>query len=351
MVRNLCQFLVSGAVLVFGMVFSAAASAQGPAALLPGYHLQAAQLAVVVNDDDPNSVAVAAYYQKVRNIPPQNMVHIVLPAAPHRLTAAAFVRLKRHIEIQLLPHIEAILLLWSAPYAVECQSITSALTLGFDPDLCKSTCVPSKPSPYFNSNVTRPFSEMRLRPAMLLPTDSVELAKAVIDRGALSGFRVPAAGAYYLQTSDSKRNSRSQLFPPAGMVAAKKLTIHRLNADALDGAQDVMVYELGAAQVGKLETLRFLPGALADHLTSFGGDLLESTQMSSLRWLQAGATASYGNVSEPCNHWQKFPQPSVLLQHYLSGATAIEAYWKSVAWPAQGLFIGEPLAAPYRNSH
>jgi len=36
-----------------------------------------------------------------------------------------------------------------------------------------------------------------------------------------------------------------------------------------------------------------------------------------------------------------------LLKHYLSGETAVEAYWKSVAWPAQGLFIGEPLAAPY----
>jgi uncharacterized protein (TIGR03790 family) len=105
------------------------------------------------------------------------------------------------------------------------------------------------------------------------------------------------------------------------------------------------------AEVGKLGTLGFLPGALADHLTSFGGDLLESAekngQMSSLRWLEAGATASYGTVSEPCNHWQKFPNPAVLLRHYVQGNSAIEAYWKSVAWPAQGLFIGEPLAAPY----
>jgi hypothetical protein len=69
--------------------------------------------------------------------------------------------------------------------------------------------------------------------------------------------------------------------------------------------------------------------------------------MSSLKWLEAGATASYGTVSEPCSYWQKFPHPAVLLKHYLSGATAVEAYWKSVAWPAQGVFIGEPLAAPY----
>jgi hypothetical protein len=26
----------------------------------------------------------------------------------------------------------------------------------------------------------------------------------------------------------------------------------------------------------------------------------------------------------------------------------IEAYWKSVQMPGQGLFVGEPLAAPYR---
>ena len=28
----------------------------------------------------------------------------------------------------------------------------------------------------------------------------------------------------------------------------------------------------------------------------------------------------------------------------------IEAYWKSVAWPGQGVFIGEPLARPYRRA-
>jgi xylose isomerase len=35
------------------------------------------------------------------------------------------------------------------------------------------------------------------------------------------------------------------------------------------------------------------------------------------------------------------------MRHYLSGDTAIEAYWKSVVWPGQGVFIGEPLARPY----
>jgi hypothetical protein len=35
------------------------------------------------------------------------------------------------------------------------------------------------------------------------------------------------------------------------------------------------------------------------------------------------------------------------MRHYLSGDTLVEAYWKSVLMPSQGLFIGEPLAAPF----
>ena len=27
----------------------------------------------------------------------------------------------------------------------------------------------------------------------------------------------------------------------------------------------------------------------------------------------------------------------------------LAAYWKSVEWPGQGVFIGEPLAAPFRG--
>lgn len=93
---------------------------------------------------------------------------------------------------------------------------------------------------------------------------------------------------------------------------------------------------------------QWLPGALADHLTSAGGQLLGGhAQMSVLDWLESGATASYGTVSEPCNHLQKFPHPQVLLLHYLQGASALEAYWRSVAWPAQGVFVGAPLAAPF----
>jgi hypothetical protein len=63
----------------------------------------------------------------------------------------------------------------------------------------------------------------------------------------------------------------------------------------------------------------------------------------------AGATGSYGTVTEPCNFPGKFPNPAIVMQSYLGGSTLIEAYWKSVSMPGQGIFIGEPLAAPFKG--
>jgi uncharacterized protein (TIGR03790 family) len=333
------------AILTLALVLLAgAAGAQSGAR--PG--LQPGQLAIVVNDDEPNSVAIGAYYRKVRGIPKENVVHVRIPNRPHRLDAATFQILKEQIDDQLGPHIQAVLMVWTAPYAVECNSITAAYTLGFDGGQCVRTCAPGHPSRYFNAAASQP-AEAGLRLSMLLPTESVPKAKALIDRGLASGFRLQQASAYYLVTSEAARNTRVPYYPPPARLAAKKIATKVLKADVLEGADDIMVYQTGMAWVDKLDTLKFRPGALADHLTSLGGDLLGASQMSSLRWLEAGATASYGTVSEPCNHWQKFPHPGILLRHYVGGASAIEAYWKSVAWPAQGLFIGEPLAAPYRR--
>ncbi|HEU4851509.1 MAG TPA: TIGR03790 family protein [Telluria sp.] len=324
------------------LMAAAAGSACAQVSMGPG------QLGLVVNDDDPASVAAGEYYRKVRGVPAENVVHVRIPGRPDRIDAPRFQQLKNQIDAALPQHVQAVLMVWTAPYAVECNSITSAYTLGFDAAQCVKPCGSGRVNPYFNSMATRP-SAVGLRLSMLLPVETVDSAKALIDRGVAAGARPGKATAYFLTTSEVNRNSRAHLFPPAGRLRSKDLTIKRLSSDALENATDIMLYQTGSVRVAKLETNRFLPGALADHLTSLGGDLHGHGQMSALRWLDAGATASYGTVTEPCNYWQKFPHPMVLLRHYAMGATAIEAYWKSVAWPAQGVFIGEPLAAPYRR--
>lgn len=334
------MFLRIAASLLLAALAVSAHAALGPA-----------QLALIVNDNDPSSVEVGEYYRHARNIPAANVVHVRVPDGLHKLNAEQFRALKQQIDAGLTPEIQAVLMVWTAPYAVECNSITAAFSRGLDSTLCGKPCAPSALSPYFNSRADKPYTDNGVRLSMLLPTTSVAQAKQLIDRGVLSGFRVQPGTAYYLKTSETARNSRAMYFPRNMTVPQAQLTIKNLQADSLRDVSDIMIYQTGMARVTGLETLKFLPGALADHLTSFGGDLLGDMQMSALRWLEAGATASYGAVSEPCNYWQKFPQPTVLLGHYLRGATAIEAYWRSVAWPAQGVFIGDPLAAPYASAH
>ncbi len=113
---------------------------------------------------------------------------------------------------------------------------------------------------------------------------------------------------------------------------------------------DILFYFTGLSGVPAIETNTYRPGAVADHLTSYGGQVPTSWQMSVVEWLAAGATASYGTTVEPCNYLSKFPDPRVLLPHYYRGASVLEAYWKSVAAPGEGLFVGEPLARPYRSA-
>lgn len=327
------------------MVALLAANTVGAAALAPS------QLGLVVNDDEPNSVAIAELYRVAHRIPAANIAHVRIPNRPRKISAAAFEELKKEIDRQLPAEVRATLMVWTAPYAAECNSITSAYTNGFDPEQCQKPCGPGKESPFFDKTPTAPLvlPANAGRISMLMPTESVEQAKALIGRGTMRYMTPPPSTAYYLVTSEVARNSRAQFFPRNGKVSAKNLTVKQMKSDALDGAQDIIIYQTGMARVAKLDTLRFMPGALADHLTSTGGDLLGDYQMSSLQWLTAGATASYGTVTEPCNYWQKFPNPVLLLKNYISGITAIEAYWSSVAWPAQGVFIGDPLAAPYKQ--
>jgi uncharacterized protein (TIGR03790 family) len=314
--------------------------------------LEPKHVAVVYNQNDPDSTEVARYYIQARQIPDKNLIPVKLPVkGGGNIGPAELNPLKATIEAKLTDEMQVMVLMWKTPFAVRCNSITSALTLGFDEKQCENGCSTGKASPYFNSGSRMPYRDHKIRPSMLLPTDDVAAAKALIDRGVLAGFNVSEATGYFLRTSDTARSRpRERFFPPDfSTVTSRKLRLRSPKTDFIRDKKDIMFYLTGLAEVKHLETLNFLPGAIADHLTSAGGILDKAYQMQITRWLDAGATGSYGAVAEPCNHWQKFPNPQVLMSHYLAGETLIEAYWKSVAWPAQGLFIGEPLAAPYQR--
>jgi len=314
--------------------------------------LSARELGLVINTADPYSVQVGEYYARARGLGPSQVMRVVLPARQD-LGAAEFRLLAAQIADHFGDDIQALVLAWNQPYAVGCQSITGALTLGLDASLCTHGCAATPKSRYFNSASARPWTDLRLRPSMLLAAGDVASARALIQRGVAAdhslGWRgAPPVQAMYVSTSDAARSVRARLFPPPGPLRGMGVDVEIERGDTPPAADRVLLYQTGAARLTGLSGLHFVPGALADHLTSFGGQLDgRSGQTSVLAWIGSGATASYGTVSEPCNHPQKFPHPQLLLLHYLQGSTAIEAYWKSVAWPSQGLFVGEPLAAPY----
>ncbi len=313
----------------------------------PSTQFTARNLGVIVNTADPLSVQIAEYYQRQRKIPQQNIIEISFPANRSEISSEEFLALQRKVKAQTPSQVEGYALTWAAPYRVDCMSITSAFAFGYDPSHCADGCKPTAVNPYFNQETIHPYQDFKMRPTMMIAATNFTEAKGLIDRGVASDATHPPGTAYLMDTSDKPRNVRSQFYPAVINYLGSRLRIVTPKSDALENKTDVMFYITGRAQVDKIKTNRFRPGAIADHLTSLGGQLTDSSQMSSLRWLEAGVTGSYGAVVEPCNFLQKFPHPGVVIQSYLNGATLLESYWRSVAWPGQGVFIGEPLARPY----
>ncbi len=100
-----------------------------------------------------------------------------------------------------------------------------------------------------------------------------------------------------------------------------------------------------------VETARnhYAPGAIAEHLTSFGGRvnaLFDASQTAHTDWLRFGASGSSGTVVEPTAVWEKFPHAR-LHSHYYQGATLAEAFIQSVKYPVQLMVSGDPLTQPF----
>ncbi len=340
--------------------------------VVPRSSIQPSEIAVLINDNDPQSVEVANYYQQVRNIPNRNMIHLNFdqnkthPGLPSNngIDPAEFAALKAQVDAAAGPEIQALVISWSRPFRVARfnyyptnYSITSAFTFGIDAAyLTSNNCAATPVNRYYGSASTAPYSDFGIRPAMMLAGVSTASVKATIDKGLQADRSLPGGKGWFVRTADSVRSApRSQDFQATvqSWNRPEALTMTYLDYSKSGGrsevknAADILFYQTGLANVSGLNTNTYVPGALADHLTSSGGNLFGTEQMSALRWLEAGVTASYGTVTEPCAHAEKFPAASALVNSYFRGNTALEAYTKSVRQPSQGVFVGDPLARPF----
>lgn len=329
-----------------------------PTVILPRAAIEPGELAVLANDQDPQSMAVAAHYMAARGLPADNLVVLSFTPPGDALAADTFAGLKGQVDAALGPDIQALAIAWTKPYRVECQSLVSALALGHDPaKYCSQPCTETAPSGYYDSPSLRPFTDHGLRPAMHLAGTSFENVQALIDRGVAADGTAPGGTGWFVRTTDSARSVRWPSFvTTVEQWSPQPLALQYIDnamgtgSDVLEGQTDVLFYFTGLADVPGIAGNTYLPGAVADHLTSYGGQICDSGQMSICRWLEAGATGSYGTATEPCNYPAKFPETQVFLPHYWRGETLIEAYWKSVNWPGEGVFVGEPLARPFAGA-
>ncbi|MGA4644506.1 TIGR03790 family protein [Limisphaera sp. 4302-co] len=332
-------------------------------------------VAVVVNADSPASLALGNAYCELRGVPADQVFRIHWKGGPVEWSRADF---ESHLLVPFAQWLQAsgrtsqvdyVVLSMDIPYrVVESQgtgepvrnSTTSVLFYGWRADgeppgsLPPSCSLPESASQDYTAS-EMPFRQVAMRSAWsnwlatMITASNLAEARAIVERGVLSDETWPTQAVYLVKSSDTARNVRHWAFDDAILEqrVLGRMTMIRTNADSPGG----LGLQLGS-QSGfygfTLPPNLFVPGAMADNLTSYGGWLFEDASgMTRVpEFLAAGATASYGTVVEPCNWTEKFPAPRNYF-YQARGFNIAECYYQSVAAPYQGVLVGEPLAAPF----
>ena len=329
---------------------------------------------VVVNQNSPNSVQLGNDYCEQRGVPPQNLLRIDWSGSEVEWSRSAFeTTLRTPLNAmlaarQLTNQTDYVLLSMAIPYRVVedtgatatrgMNSTTAALFYGFQPDGDGSFGTCNLPDASSNAYAGSEGVFRQTPPigassnswlAMMLTSSNLAQARQIVGRGVAGDATFPAQNVYLAKTTDVDRNVRHWLFDNAVFDTRLRgeCLVRRTNSNAAFNLGTMLGFQTGIYNYS-VAPANFVPGAMADNLTSYGGRLFESNGGQAYLWnlLLAGATASYGTVVEPCNYLEKFPSP----QNYYyqaRGFSIAECYYQSLTNPYQGILVGEPLSAPF----
>jgi uncharacterized protein (TIGR03790 family) len=329
-------------------------------------------VAVVVNQSSTNSVQLGNYYCERRAVPPQNLLRINWTGGNATWTRSDFETILLDPLLAMLSsrgltnQIDYIVLSMDIPYQVTdpngINATTAALFYGFKTDDCTTNCpanIPGCNLPAASSNAYAASEGLfRQTPPIdagsnswlvtMITSSNLAQARGIIDRGGASDGTFPTQTVWLAKTSDPARNIRYQEFDNTIFDArvAGNSSILRTNLDSPYGLTNLSGYQTGLWQFSILTNV-FVAGAMADSLTSYAGLIFQpNDQTTLLVFLNAGASGSYGTVTEPCAYLEKFPSPQVYF-YQARGFSLAECYYQSVVNPYQGLMVAEPLAAPF----
>jgi uncharacterized protein (TIGR03790 family) len=337
------------------------------AAAVSGHALGPHELVLLVNGNSPRSVEVANHYARLRRVPPSNIVFLSLPdsvlAPQAEMSSADFTRLvwepaNRAVDERgIRDHVLAWVYSADFPVRIAADPPVSLTGLTFVRNrlppaehIRKGTYV----SPLFRGPDTQdgPVGgtlsleqfAMALGTNMPLPAMvlghagarglTVDEVVACLRRGAASDASSPKGTVYFCVNEDIRSKCRDWQFAPAAEELKQIGQAAVISPSLPARGSPVAGLLAGISMLEVKDAGTLLPGSIASHLTSFGA-YFEDPKMTVLtEWIQAGAVASDGTVTEPMAVWTKFPSAR-LFAHYARGCTALESWWVS-RWPGPG---------------
>ena len=183
---------------------------------------------------------------------------------------------------------------------------------------------------------------------------------AMIDRSLRADGTRPAGSFYFMNTPDQTRskgrlnNDWAATIRSLEAMGGKGAVLQGVLPDsctdasgAVVGCHDALGVLTGIAGMDAMgANFSLLPGAFADHLTSFAATYDEGGQTKMSQWISKGASGTIGTVEEPCTGG-KFPVPD-LHAHYFAGLSLGEAAYRALPWLAfESLLVGDPLTTPF----
>ncbi len=346
-----------------------------PLLLLPleGWALGPHEMLILINTNSTDSVRIGETYARLRHVPEANVIRVgvatglVMTVSDFRNTIYDPVQSESRRR-GVSPHILAWVYAPGFPWRIEGSPALSLTGVTFLRGMVPTNRVASGEwlSPYFagpDGFRERGYGSRSLdvlsewlgpeRPIagwVLAHVGerglTVEGAGAMLIRGMDSDSTRPDGTVYFVTNSDVRSKARLWEIP----AAIKELEALGARAEFTNeiprGNEPMNGVFTGVASFDP-HGVRFSAGALADHLTSFGAAFDDPGQTKCTAWLEAGAAAAGGTVTEPFAFWTKFPNARLFV-HYRAGCTALESYYQSLRQPLQYLPMGDPLAAPWK---
>jgi len=180
-------------------------------------------------------------------------------------------------------------------------------------------------------------------------------ATAELERSAAADATEPKGTFYFLKNGDVRATTRAPLFAAAAAALQQRgraAVILEAGQEGEDGLLPKNRGDVLGAMVGTADFdwskcgSTILPGAIVEHLTSFGATFQLAGQTKCTAFLRAGAAGSSGTVTEPYALQAKFPTAYIHV-HYVDGCTLAESFYESVAGPYQLLVIGDACCRPF----